>query len=85
MVVIVIAIIRVLGSGQRERVVLNMRCVRAVVAVNVRGGGVGVAGELASQVCVHACMPWSSMRERWRGGVSVSMHGMCYGHRQRET
>ena len=23
-----------------------------------RGGGVGVAGELASQICVHACMLW---------------------------
>ena len=85
MVVIVVAIIRVLGSGQRERVVLNMQCIRAVVAVNARGGGVGVAGELASQVCMHACMPWSSTRERWRGGVSVSMHGTCYGRQQRET
>ena len=61
MVVIVVAIIRVLGSGQHESVVLNMQCMWAVVAVNARGGGVGVAGELASQVCVHACMPWSSM------------------------
>ena len=85
MVVIVIAIIRVLGSGWRERVVLNMWCVQAVVAVNARGGGVGVAGELASQVCMHARMPWSSTRERWRGGGSVSMRGTCYGRQQRET
>ena len=56
-----------------------MRCMQVVVAVNARGGGVGVAGELASQVCMHACMPWSSTRERWRGGGSVVRYigGAC--------